>query len=121
MFHSRNGMISLSLSNGEEICHSFLLKNTMYYADINQDGTVDRIQLSSEQDEEGESLGACTQAHIYFRNGSKDPNNDNNDEVIEIDFGVGHGDRVSVACSCWSKVVKGTVPVIIKGTIWSMP
>ena len=97
MFHSRDGMISLSLSDGEEVCRSFLLKNTMY-ADIDQDGTVDRIQLSFEEDEEGESSDARTQAHIYFRNGSKDPNNDDyDDEVIKIDFGVGHGDRVSVA------------------------
>ena len=38
------------------------------YADIDQDGTVDRIQLSSDEDEEGESLDARTQAHFYFRN-----------------------------------------------------
>ena len=64
MFHSRDGMISLSLSDGEEVCRSFLLKNTMY-ADIDQDGTVDRIQLSSDEDEEGESLDARTQVFKY--------------------------------------------------------
>ena len=83
------------------------------YADIDQDGTVDRIQLSSDEDEEGESLDARTQAHIYFRNGSEDPNNENDDEVIKIDFmGV-----VSVyPIPCWSKVAKGTVTVIMEGT-----
>ena len=67
-FHNRHGINILSLKNGKQVCHLSLLEN-VFYADVNQDGIVDQIQVVTKnahtQDEEGAKPIPVCQALVH--------------------------------------------------------
>lgn len=52
VFHNRHGVNVLSLRNGKQICHLSLFEN-MLHADINQDGTIYKIEIVARRSQHG--------------------------------------------------------------------
>ncbi len=63
VFHNRHGINILSLQNGKQVCNLSLLEN-VFYADVNQDGIIDQVQFTTNNDQTSERMQIC-QALIH--------------------------------------------------------
>lgn len=70
MFHGREGLAVLSLKNGRPVCHISLMDHSLY-ADMDQDGSVDTVQVVTSPESFGKSSGVQSLIHRIGKEASK--------------------------------------------------
>ncbi|KAL3822435.1 hypothetical protein ACHAXA_007442 [Cyclostephanos tholiformis] len=70
LFHGREGLAVLSLKNGRPVCHVSLMDHSLY-ADIDQDGSIDTIQVITSPETSGKSSAVTSLINRFAAEVSK--------------------------------------------------
>ncbi|KAL3779456.1 hypothetical protein ACHAW5_006451 [Stephanodiscus triporus] len=70
LFHGREGLAVLSLKNGRPVCHVSLMDHSLY-ADMDQDGSIDTIQVVTSPETSGKSSAVTGLIHRFAAEASK--------------------------------------------------
>jgi len=70
LFHGREGLAVLSLKNGRPVCHISLMDHSLY-ADMDQDGSIDTIQVVTSPETSGKSSAVTSLIHRFAAEASK--------------------------------------------------
>ena len=100
LFHGRDGLAVISLKNGRPVCHISLLDHALY-ADMDQDGIIDTVQVVTSPEDISKSNGV---QNLIQRMTKSDSENEENEDTRK------RGVRPNAPVVCHALVTSGLPP-----------